>query len=216
VRAIAFDLFGTLVDFTTLRDRVAPFGVDGDRFVEAWRQKQLAYAMAATIMKRYVDFEAVTGHALDYVAATFGLSLSREERGALAAAWSELPVYADVPEALGRLRAAGARLVVLSNGTPASIRQTVQRAGLLGEFDALLSVDTVRAFKPDFRVYELAVKYFELPPDRIAFVSSNGWDAAGASEYGFDVWWCNRRGLPTETFGKPPAHTIASLAQLAV
>ena len=212
--AFVFDLYGTLVDFTSLHERVADVAPDVRGFVETWRAKQLAYAFTATLMERYEDFDTLTGYALAFAAAAHGVSLGAERRAALVAAWSDLPAYADVPGTLAALRAQGKRLAILSNGTPAALARVVARAGIADAFDAILSVDAVRAYKPSPAVYALAERTLGLERGRIGFISSNGWDATGAAEYGFEVYWCNRRGVPAETFGAVPAHTIASLAEL--
>ncbi len=212
--AIAFDLYGTLLDYGSLSERITAPGVDPVQFVAAWRAKQLSYALTATMMDRYVDFDTLTRHALDYTAAQLGANLSADERAALAGAWATLPAHPDVASALAALRARGSRLVVLSNGTPTSIASAVDAAGIAGYFDALLSVEAVGAYKPRPEVYHLAVEHFQLSRAQIGFVSSNGWDATGATEFGFTVFWCNRSGAPAETFGAKPAHAIANLGEL--
>lgn len=212
--AIAFDLYGTLLDFTSLRERIYLLTGNASPFIETWRAKQLQYAFAASLMGRYLDFDTLTALAFDYAAALHRASVNPEERAALVGAWSELPAYPDVAPALAALRERGVRLAVLSNGTPSAIARAVDHAGIGRYFEALLSVDDVGAYKPSPEVYHMAVERFALPRERIGFVSSNGWDATGAAEFGFTVTWCNRSGLPPETFGAPPARIVASLADL--
>ncbi len=212
--AFVFDLYGTLVDFTSLGEQLHDLTSDAARFVDAWRGKQLAYAFASSLMGRYQDFDALTGYALAYAAATLGVSLSKERRAALVEAWSALPAYPEVAEVLAVLRTQGKRLAILSNGTPRALARIVRHAGIADAFDAVLSVDDVREYKPSPAVYALAERTLAFRRDEIGFVSSNGWDATGAAEFGFDVYWCNRRGAPAETFGAAPAHTISSLREL--
>jgi 2-haloacid dehalogenase len=212
--ALIFDLYGTLLDFTSLRERIYLLTGSASPFVETWRMKQLQYAFTSTLMGRYVDFEALTAHALDYAAAQHRAGLSAADRASLIAAWAELPPYPDVGAALSAFQARGLRLAVLSNGTPRGIADAVDHAGLTRYFEALLSVDAVQAYKPRPEVYHLAVERFALPRERIGFVSSNGWDATGAAEFGFTVYWCNRSGAPAETFGAPPARIVSSLTEL--
>jgi len=209
-----FDLFGTLVDYASLRSRFIGAVPDPDAFVSAWRTKQLQYALCATAMERYADFETLTGLAFDYAAAVHGLRCNASERDAARDAWLTLPAFPDALEALTALQARGVRTAVLSNGTPRAIEATVRGNGLASALDVLLSVDTVRAYKPRPPVYEIATKYFDVDARQIAFVSSNGWDATGAAEFGFRTIWCNRANLPAETFGKRPERTIATLAAL--
>jgi len=212
--AYAFDLYGTLVDFTSLRNRSHASVADATAFVETWRAKQLQYAFLSTLMTRYENFDELTGHALDFAAAQHGASLDAAERASLVAAWSNLPVYPEVPEVLAALRQLGARLVVLSNGTPRAIVSTLEAAKITPLLDGALSVDAVRAYKPSPQVYHLAVEFFNLPREQIGFVSSNGWDAMGAAEFGFTVYWCNRTSQTPESFGAKPTRTIANLRQL--
>jgi 2-haloacid dehalogenase len=212
--AYVFDLYGTLVDYASLRSRFTGLVADPEAFVTSWRQKQLQYALCATAMERYADFETLTARSFEYAAALHGLRYDAGLRDAARDAWSALPAFADVLPALRALRATGARTAVLSNGTPRAIEATARASGLSGVLDAVLSVDAVREYKPRPGVYALAVNHFGLPAADIVFVSSNGWDATGAAEFGFRTVWCNRAGLPTETFGKPPQRTIVTLAAL--
>ncbi len=211
---VVFDLYGTLVDYASLRTRIYLLTPNASQFVETWRAKQLLYAFSATIMDRYVDFDAITGYALDYAAAHYNVRLDAETRAALVDAWSALPPFPEVPGVLAQLRAAGRRLAVLSNGSPQALARAVEAARLGGMLDAVLSVDAARRYKPAPEVYQLAVERFGLAPERIAFVSSNGWDATGAAEFGFQVYWCNRGRRPAETFGAKPFHTLEALGEL--
>jgi 2-haloacid dehalogenase len=212
--AFVFDLYGTLVDFASLHEQLTDIAPDARRFVETWRAKQLAYAFASTLMGRYEDFDVLTGHALAFAAAVHGVSLGAERRASLVEAWATLPAYPEVPATLAALRAQGKRLAILSNGTPRALARIARRAEFANAFDAILSVDAVRAYKPSPAVYALAERALGLERTQIGFVSSNGWDATGAAEFGFEVFWCNRGRVPAETFGTAPAHTIASLAEL--
>lgn len=212
--AYVFDLYGTLVDYGTLRERFTGHVADPAAFVLHWRQKQLAYSFAATLMDRYVDFDTLTGYAFDYTAAQHRLAGAAALRPGAIAAWSQLPAFADVSTALAAVRVRGARVAVLSNGTPRALAATLAAAGLTSHFDAVLSVDAVRKYKPHPSVYRLATQYFATSPECIVFVSSNGWDATGAAEFGFRVCRCDRTGAPAETFGAQPERTIASLAAL--
>jgi 2-haloacid dehalogenase len=212
--AYVFDLYGTLLNFASLSGRFRELVADADRLVADWRAKQLLYAFAATAMDRYADFDTLTGLAFDYACGLHGVAADPGRRAGAVAAWSALPAFPDATEALATLRARDARCAVLSNGTPGAIAAALAGAGIAGYFEATLSVDAVRAYKPRPAVYELAVARFATQPGRIVFVSSNGWDATGAAEFGLRVVWCNRSGLPAETFGKPPERTIASLTEL--
>ena len=213
-RAYVFDLYGTLVDYTSLHDRVAGIVADPPAFVLAWRQKQLAYAFTATLMERYVDFDVVTAAALRYTAAAYDARFTAGQVADLVAAWSALPPFDDVRATLAELRGRGIVTAVLTNATPAALARTLHESGLAPLVDAAVSVDAVRAFKPKPSVYALAVERLRRPAADIGFVSSNGWDATGAAAFGLGVTWCNRSGAPPETMGAPPARTIRRLTEL--
>jgi 2-haloacid dehalogenase len=212
--AVVFDLFGTLLDIASIRAAVAPLTGDPAAFVATWRDKQIAYSFAATIMGLHEDFDAVTAHALRYAAAKHGVTLDPAAELRLAAAWRNVGAYADAAPALRSLRERGARCAVLTNGTPATAAAATASAGIAGLLDATFSVESVGAYKPDRRVYALVSGHYGVPAERLIFVTSNGWDATGAAAFGMRVAWCNRGGAPAETFGPPPAWTIRSLDEV--
>jgi len=212
--AVVFDLYGTLLEIGSLRTAAARVSDAPDAFVEAWRQKQLAYAAAAAIMGRYEDFDRLTRYALHYVAATFGAYVTRDDLDALIAAWQTVHAYDDVVPALTALRGSGVATAVLTNGTRKSARAALEHAGAFELFDALLSVEDIETYKPDPAVYRMATRRFGAPPEQIVFVTSNGWDATGAREFGMAVVWCNRGSAPHETYGRPPSAIIDTLAEL--
>jgi 2-haloacid dehalogenase len=214
VDAYVFDLYGTLVDYGSLRSIFTARVADPDAFVATWRQKQLQYALTATSMDRYTDFDRLTVLAFRYAAALHGLSDEATQNFEPSDAWSKLPAFPDVLPALQALRARGIRAAVLSNGTPRGLAAVLAASGLVSALETALSVDAVREYKPRPAVYALAVRHFATSPQRIVFVSSNGWDVTGAAEFGFRAVWCNRSGLPAETFGKPPERTFQTLDAL--
>lgn len=213
--AIVFDLFGTLLDIASLQVAAATYVDDAAAFVATWREKQIAYAFAATIMNRYEHFDDLTVRALRYAAARHGLGANDRAWEALADEWQRVRPYDDAPAALGQLRERGLPCAVLTNGTPGTARAALTSAGLIDAVDVTLSVDAVSAYKPAARVYALATSHFATTADRLVFVTSNGWDATGASECGLRVAWCNRGDAPAETFGPAPAWTIHGLSELA-
>jgi 2-haloacid dehalogenase len=125
-----------------------------------------------------------------------------------------LDCFPEVPALLTRLKAAGLRTAILSNGTPKMLAAAVAGSKLGPLLDAVLSVEEVGIFKPDPRIYRLAVERLGVAAEAIAFQSSNAWDAHGAGTFGFKVVWCNRYGQRAERLpGKPDAE-IRSLAEL--
>jgi 2-haloacid dehalogenase len=212
--AIVFDLFGTLLDIASLQAAAAQYTSDPAALVATWREKQIGYAFAGTIMNRYEDFDALTLRALEYAAARHGLDSADRAWSALADHWQRVRPYPDATPALALLRGSAMRCAVLTNGTPATARAALQSAGLTNAIEVVLSVDAVRVYKPAARVYALATEYFATAAERLVFVTSNGWDATGAAAFGLRVVWCNRADAPAETFGPPPAATIRDLREL--
>jgi 2-haloacid dehalogenase len=212
--AVVFDLFGTLLDVASLRDAAANVASDPVAFVATWREKQLAYAFASAIMGTHEDFDAITGHALLFAAAKYGVTLDEGSRRRLVDAWQNLRAYPDVAPALRLLHERGVRCAVLTNGTPATCAAAIANAGIASLLDVTLSVESVGVYKPDRRVYALVTDYYGVPAGDVIFVTSNGWDATGAATFGMRVAWCNRIGAPAETFGPPAAWTIGDLSAL--
>jgi 2-haloacid dehalogenase len=212
--AVVFDLFGTLLDITSLREVAASVTNDPAAFVATWREKQIAYSFASAIMGTHEDFDAITGHALRYTAAKYGVTLDLLRRKRLADAWCNLQPYDDVAPALRALNQNGIRCAVLTNGTPETAASAIGNAGIESLLDIVLSVESAGVFKPDRRVYSLVTDHYGVTPERLMFVTSNGWDATGAAAFGMHVAWCNRSGAPAETFGPPPEWTISGLQAL--
>jgi 2-haloacid dehalogenase len=211
VRAFVFDAYGTLFDVASAaaRHREAL----GERHValsRLWRQKQLEYTWLRTLMGRHADFQQVTADALDY--ALEALSLPAALRDRLLEIYLELDAYPDAAATLRLLRGRGLRTGILSNGTPAMLEAIVGKATLPALFDAVLSIETIGRYKPVPTVYQLAVDRLGIEAARIAFVSANGWDAAGAAAFGFQTVWVNREGAPLDRL---PGRPLAQVRQLA-
>jgi 2-haloacid dehalogenase len=210
-----FDAYGTLFDVgSAVARHRAEVGAHADRLNEFWRAKQLEYTWVRSLMGAYRDFRTVTADALDYAAARCA-GLSEETREKLLAAYERLDAYPDARPALEALRAKGARIAILSNGTPAMLEAAVAAAGLAPFIEACLSVDTLRVFKTAPAVYAMVEQALGVPPARVSFQSSNRWDVAGAAKFGFRAVWVNRVGMPDEYWDFPAALTLATLSGLA-
>lgn len=214
VRACLFDAYGTLFDVhsavASLASRVGP---KSSEVSALWRQRQIEYSWFRTMLGRHADFASVTADALDYALAVHGV-VDPTLREDLLSAYRRLSAYPEVPSMLDQLRAAGLRTGVLSNGAPEMLGAAIAAAGLDQRFDAVLSVESVGAFKIDRRVYQYAVDAMGLPAREIAFQSSNAWDAAAAAEFGFVVHWINRAGLPREYEWAGPVTELKDLSAL--
>jgi 2-haloacid dehalogenase len=214
VNAYVFDAYGTLFDVhaAIARHRAAA-GADADRFSEIWRTKQLEYTWTLTLAGHYVDFWTLTQRALDFAFARVP-SVDRTLRPKLLDAYLALDAFPDARATLTDLKAKGARLAILTNGTPRMVTAAVEAAGIADLLDAVLSVDTARRYKPRPEVYELVTEALSVKPPDVAFVSSNRWDIMGAVSFGFDAFWINRAQMPDEYADFAPLQQIPNLAAL--
>lgn len=196
--ACVFDAYGTLFDVHSAVARHADAcGPDAQAISALWRQKQLEYTWTRSLMGRHADFWTVTGEGLDYALRAFRKD-DPALRRALMDAYLTLAPYPEVPDVLLRLKSAGIKTAILSNGTPDMLEAAVRSAEIGDLLDGIYSVESVGVYKPDPRVYSLAVEALGVPKERIWFQSSNPWDAAGAGAFGFNVVWCNRSRAPLE------------------
>jgi 2-haloacid dehalogenase len=217
VDALVFDAYGTLFDVhsvTALAESLAPGR--GTALSQLWRTKQLEYTWLTSLMISPAvprpDFSAVTGQALDFALAALGIELGVDERARLQDAYLTLAPFPDVASALAQL--APRPRWILSNGTLGMLEPLVRHTALDAHLDGVLSVDAAGIYKPSPRVYQLALDRLRVPPPRIGFVSSNGWDAIGAKAFGFTTFWINRTGAPVDRHGPAPDRIISTLADL--
>jgi 2-haloacid dehalogenase len=211
VKACVFDAYGTLFDVASAARACGDIlGEDVDRLAGLWRDKQLQYSWLRAVQGRHADFWRVTGDALDFALESLGLR-GPGMRERLMDCYLTLAPFAEVPEVLQRLHAAGRPLAILSNGSPGMLDAAVKGAKLETLFAAVLSVETVGVFKPHPHVYQLAVDALGVPASAIAFMSSNAWDAHAASAFGMQVVWCNRYGQRAERLPGAPDREITSL-----
>ncbi len=215
IGACVFDAYGTLFDVHSAVGRGG--GALGDKAqpVSAlWRQKQLEYTWLRSLMKAHVDFWRLTGDGLDYALAANGVD-DPALRDRLMDLYLSLDAYPDVKAALEQARAGGMKTAILSNGSPKMLQAAVDSAGLGDLLDEALSIEDVGIYKPDSRVYQLAVDRLGVAAGRICFVSTNGWDAHGAAHFGFKVAWLNRFGQQPENLPGEPSAVITTLAELS-
>lgn len=215
--ALVFDAYGTLFNVHSVIDKCeALFPGKGQALSQLWRTKQLEYTWLRSLMGRYEDFDQVTIDGLKYACRVLALDYTEQVLADLNRAYRTLQLFDDALPALHALQALHPqpRLAILSNGAPEMLNAVVKHNRLEPLLDAVLSVDTVGIFKPDPRVYQLAVDRLQVAAGRIGFVSSNGWDAAGARAFGFTVFWVNRANAPPEELGVTPNHMLQSLREL--
>ncbi len=212
-RALVFDAYGTLFDVHSVQARCeALWPGKGALLSQTWRTKQLEYTWQRSLMGRYAPFSQVTGEALLFSCEFLKLKIGGAEKQSLMDEYLNLAPYPEVAAALGRLQ--GHRLAILTNGSPDMIEPLVKNRGMQNIFDAVLSADALKTYKPAPQVYQLAVDKLKTPKQEIGFVSSNCWDALGAKSFGFTVYWINRSGAPVDRLGLDLDSVISSLTDL--
>lgn len=215
IRAIAFDAYGTLFDVYSVGAAAEQlFPGKGAELANIWRVKQIDYTRLRTLSNQYRDFYEVTRDALRVAARTLGLNLDASAEQRLMNQYACLAAFPENLGALKDLKTLGLPLAILSNGTPSMLEIAVKSAGMGGLFDHLLSVDSVRQYKTAAAAYQLGPDAFDLPAQEILFVSSNCWDACGASWYGYTTFWINRAGQPLEELGVTPNATGRLLTEV--
>ena len=209
--ALVFDAYGTLFDVHSVRARCEVLWPGkGAQLSQLWRAKQLEYTWQRSLMGRYAPFSQITEEALLFSCESLGLKIDEKQRRAVMEEYLRLALYPDVAAAMKKLKSR--KCAILSNGSPDMLDPLVAQSGL--SFDAVLSVDELRVYKPAPAVYELAVRRLNTPKEQIAFVSSNCWDAQGAKSFGFTVYWINRAKAPVDRLGFQPDHIVESLDEV--
>lgn len=211
---IVFDAYGTLWNVSQIEETCREeAGVEAaSALLELWRKKQLEYAFLRTVMGRYAPFEHVTADALEFALASLKLNVSADASGRLVDAWSHPEAYPDALPVLQRL--SGHQRAILSNGDPGMLARGVKATGMGQDLEAVLSVAPQKRYKPHPDAYQLACILWNTSPEHIVFVSSNGWDVAGASHFGFQTVWINRADLPQEGLEAQLVARVSSLAEL--
>ena len=236
IRAIVFDAYGTLFDVQSVAGVTeAAFPGHGDFITQLWRIKQLEYSWLRSLMGDYEDFWAVTQESLAFTLGSLGLAADAALLGRIGQAYNTLAPYPDAAAALDAL--AGRRLAILSNGSADMLAALMRHSGLDGRFEAVISVDAARVYKPDPRCYALVPARLGVAPQETLFVSSNGFDVAGAKAFGFQVARIERLSpaalrrelsgaigpggmframrMQVETIGAAPDAVVGGLAELA-
>lgn len=215
-----FDAYGTLFDVAAAARQAASepdFEALRDTWPEVaghWRLKQLQYTWLRAVANAHANFWDVTQDGLDWALEAAGLQGDAKLRQRLLDLYWELQAYPEVPDMLRALKDGGLQTAILSNGSPPMLDGAVQSAGIGDLLDDVLSVESVGVFKPHVRVYDLVQQRFGCAREEVLFVSSNGWDAAGASGYGFVTAWVNRANEPMDRLPWTPAHVLADLTTI--
>lgn len=210
--AVLFDAYGTLFDVYSvglLAEQLFPGR--GDALAALWRDKQIDYARLCSMSGRYQPFWDLTRAGLRFAALRLGLALDAAGEDRLMNQYRHLSAFPENLGVLQTLQARGVRAGILSNGDPEMLAVALRSAGLSALINPVLSAHTVQRFKTDSAVYQLGPDALGLAARKILFVSSNGWDAIGATWFGYTTLWVNRAGGPLEQLGSSPTHTASHL-----
>ncbi|MGQ4879737.1 haloacid dehalogenase type II [Billgrantia sp. LNSP4103-1] len=218
---LAFDVYGTLIDthgvVTELESRLGRSGKDGMaiEFSRRWRDKQLEYSFRRGLMGAYVPFGQCTQEALDFTDRALQTQLSDVDKDHLMAVYARLPAFPEAADALERLAATGMRCVAFSNGTLEAVNGLLEQAGILERFEAVISVDEVKRFKPDPAVYAHLRNRLDVAPGDTWLISSNPFDVIGARHAGLHAAWVRRSlDAPFDHWGIEPDLTVTDLDAL--
>ena len=210
--AVLFDAYGTLFDVYSvglLAEQM--FAGRGEALALLWRDKQIDYTRLCSMSGHYRPFWDLTRAGLRFAALKLGLALTPAAEDRLMNQYRHLSAFPENREVLLALQARGIRAGILSNGDPEMLAVAIRSAGFHDLIDPVLSAHTVQRFKTDAAVYQLGPDALALPAKKILFVSSNGWDAIGATWFGFTTLWVNRAGAPIEQLDTAPSRTGSSL-----
>lgn len=219
ITTIVFDAYGTLFDVNAAAMEAARDPAHADLadvwplVARDWRLKQLQYTWLRAVANQHCDFWQITQDGLDWAMEAHGLERAQTRARLLELYW-ELTAYPEVPAMLKALKDGGKSTAILSNGSPDMLQAAVSSALIDDVLDATLSVEDVGVFKPHDHVYDLVGAHFGCAKNDVLFVSSNGWDAAGAAGYGFQTVWVNRAGEPMDRLYAKPHHVVPDLTTI--
>lgn len=216
IRACVFDAYGTLFDVHAPMRKLAPeIGEHAEAMSKLWRQKQLEYTWLRSLMGVHADFWHVTGEALDYALAFYGVN-EPGLKDEIMALYLNLEAYPDVAPALEAVKARSKLTAILSNGSPSMLDAAVRHAGVDKLFNMVLSVEDVGIYKPSRRVYRHAMQKLQIhDAPSICFVSANTWDAQAAAQFGFQAVRVDRFGLKDDRIPGKVSAVIKDLSELA-
>jgi len=213
IKACVFDAYGTLFDVNSAAAKCKEkLGNRWENFANTWRTTQLEYTWLRSLMKKHKNFWQITGDSLDHAMATF--NIDKNMRNELLNLYKELSPYPEVKECLDALKSKKIKIAILSNGTPDLLKELVESNNIQSYFDNIISVEDVKIYKPDPKVYEMPIKKYNCKPENICFLSSNTWDVSGGGVFGYNAVWVNRFNKIFDKLGYNPQYIINNLNQL--
>ena len=212
-KALVFDAYGTLFDVNSAANKCKDkIGEDWENFANFWRTTQLEYTWLRSLMRRHRDFWKITEDSLDRSMKVFGVD--KNMKNELLNLYKVLSPYPEVKNVLESLKEQNFKLAILSNGTPALLNELVTSNNLNNLFDDLFSVEEVKVFKPDSKVYEIPTKRYNIKANQITFLSANTWDVSGGGNYGYNSVWVNRNKSKFDLLDYQPKNELSNLTQL--
>ena len=212
-KAVVFDAYGTLFDVNSAAKRCKDkIGAKWETFANFWRTTQLEYTWLRSLMKRHKNFWDITEDSLDKSMKVF--NINKNMKNELLSLYKILSPYPEVRKVLEDLKKKSFKLAILSNGTPDLLKELVENNRLENLFDDLFSIEEVKIYKPDPRVYEIPIKKYKIKSDEITFLSANTWDVSGGGNFGYNSIWVNRHNSVFDILDFQPKNEISNLTQL--
>ena len=212
-KAIVFDAYGTLFDVNSAAEKCKDkIGDKWETFSNYWRTTQLEYTWLRSLMKRHKDFWQITEDSLDKSMLTF--KIDKSMRNELLNLYKELSTFPEVKSVLEELKKKSIKLAILSNGTPSLLSNLVKNSNLENLFDDVFSIEEVKIYKPDPKVYDIPVNKYKVKKEEITFLSANTWDVSGGGNYGYNAIWVNRCNNVFDKLDYTPKYEIKNLKEL--
>ena len=212
-KIVVFDAYGTLFDVNSAAEKCKDkIGNKWEKFANFWRTTQLEYTWLRSLMNRHKDFLEITEDSLEKSMRVF--DINKNMKNELLSLYKILSPFPEVREVLEKLKKKNLKLAILSNGTPSLLNDLVESNNLKNLFDDLFSIEEVKVYKPDPRVYEMPIKKYNVNADEITFLSANTWDVSGGGNYGYNSIWVNRNKSEFDILDFKPKNEIDNLTQL--
>ena len=213
IKAIIFDAYGTLFDVNSAAEKCKEkLGDKWEGFANYWRTTQLEYTWLRSLMRRHKDFWQITEDSLDKSMNFYNIDNSM--RSELLNLYKVLSPFAEVRDAVKKLKQSNYKLAILSNGTPDLLNELVVSNQLKDIFDDIFSVEEAGIFKPDSKVYDLPINKYNIEKNEVLFLSANTWDVSGAGNYGYNTVWVNRNNNIFDKLDFEPNKQISNLSEL--
>ena len=212
-KAIVFDAYGTLFDVNSAAEKCKDkIGDQWETFANYWRTTQLEYTWLRSLMKRHKDFWQITEDSLDKSMLTF--KIDKSMRNELLNLYKELSTFPEVKGVLEELKKKSIKLAILSNGTPSLLSNLVKNSNLENLFDDVFSIEEVKIYKPDPKVYDIPINKYKVKKEEITFLSANTWDVSGGGNYGYNAIWVNRTNNVFDKLDYKPKNEVKNLREL--